>query len=375
MIKDAVGGLLDIFKGLFTGDESMFLGGIKKLFIDFPIKLVSYLGDAFFSLLEAGLAAFGIESEMVTNIKNFFRDLPANISQMFTDIGLFFTETIPAKVTEIKDSVKKFFTDAFDNIKNGFKDAISSVGDFFSGIGDKIKTVINSAIEALPLPDFIKKKLKFETKATKAAGDAVNETGVKSKYADSDITGMKRERMTGGGATMDEGFAEAAGEKYGKAKITKSGTDGYDFASGIMTPEQFKEFNKLDTDGQLEYLKNLDEEEQKRRDIIMKLKQDKIDHDKKLAKLIEEGKALQPEFGGEITSPDDQMLQDDMAYSKRTKQMKEDSAAMANRDAGKVNVISNKGGATNTSVANNTITNMAENTNTSDGSLREAFSA
>jgi len=375
MIKDAVGGLLDIFKGLFTGDGSTFLGGIKKLFIDFPIKLVSYIGDAFFSLLEAGLAAFGIESEMVTNIKNFFRDLPANISQMFTDIGLFFTETIPAKVTEIKDSVKKFFTDAFDNIKNGFKDAISSVGDFFSGIGDKIKTVINSAIEALPLPDFIKKKLKFETKATKAAGDAVNETGVKSKYADSDITGMKRERMTGGGATMDEGFAEAAGEKYGKAKITKSGTDGYDFAEGIMTPAQFKEFNKLDTDGQLEYLKNLDEEEQKRRDIIMKLKQDKIDHDKKLAKLIEEGKALQPEFGGEITSPDDQMLQDDMAYSKRTKQMKEDSAAMANRDAGKVNVISNKGGATNTSVANNSYTNIAESTNTSDGSLREAFSA
>ena len=55
--------------------------------------------------------------------------------------------------------------------------------------------------------------------------------------------------------------------------------------------------------------------------------------------------------------------------------MKEDSAAMASKDAGKVNVISNKGGATNTSVANNTITNIAESTSTSDGSLREAFSA
>jgi len=223
---------------------------------------------------------------------------------------------------------------------------------------------------------FIKKKLKFETKASKAAGNEITETGIKAKYVDSDIEGMQRESMSGGtGALMDEGFAEATGEKYGEAKITKSGTDGYDFASGIMTPEQFKEFNKLDTDGQLEYLKNLDEEEQKRRDMIMKLKQDKIDHDKKLAKLIEEGKALQPEFGGEITSPDDQLLKDDMAYSQRTKQMKEDSAAIANKDAGKMNVINNSGGATSTNVANNTITNMAENTNTSDGNLRDALSA
>ena len=376
MIKDAVGGLLDIFKGLFTGDGSMFLGGIKKLFIDFPIKLVSYVGDAFFSLLEAAFAAFGIEAEWVTSIKDFFRMLPENISQMFTDIGLFFTETIPTKVTEIKDSIKTFFTDAFDNIKNGVKDAFSAVGNFFSDIGDSVKSLINSAIDALPLPKFLKNKLKLDTKASKAADNAINETGIKSKYADSDITGMQRERMTGGGGTMGEGFAEFEGEKYGKANISKSGTDGYDFASGIMTPEEFTKFNKLKTtDEQLEFLKNLDDTEQDRRKTIEKLYNDKKEHDEKLAQMVKDGKALQPEFGGEITGPDDQLLQDDMAYSKRTKQMKEDSAAMANKDAGKVNVISNKGGATNTSVANNTITNIAENTNTSDGSLREAFSA
>ena len=52
MVKDAIGGLLDIFKGLFTGDASTFLSGVKKIFVDFPIKLVSYIGDAFFSLLK-----------------------------------------------------------------------------------------------------------------------------------------------------------------------------------------------------------------------------------------------------------------------------------------------------------------------------------
>ena len=49
-----------------------FFGGVKKIFLDFPIKLVSYIGDAFFSLIENALAAFGIEPEMVTNIKETF---------------------------------------------------------------------------------------------------------------------------------------------------------------------------------------------------------------------------------------------------------------------------------------------------------------
>ena len=375
IISDAFSGIFDLIKGIFTLDGDLIKEGIDSL-KTIPLRVATFLLDAAASLINSIGAAFGVEGDVITNILNFFTDIKNKIVESFNNALAFFTETIPAKVTEIKDSITSFFTDAFDNIKNGIKDAISSVGDFFSGIGDSIKTIINSAIQALPLPDFIKKKLKFETKASKAAGNEITETGIKAKYVDNDIEGMQREKMSGGtGALMDEGFAEATGEKYGEAKITKSGTDGYDFASGIMTPEQFKEFNKLDTDGQLEYLKNLDEEEQKRRDIIMKLKQDKIDHDKKLAKLIEEGKALQPEFGGEITSPDDQLLKDDMAYSQRTKQMKEDSAAIANKDAGKMNVINNSGGATSTNVANNTITNMAENTNTSDGNLRDALSA
>ena len=129
MVKDAIGGLLDIFKGLFTGDASTFFSGVKKLFVDFPIKLVSYIGDAFFSLLENALAAFGIESEMVTNIKNFFRELPENITKMFTDIGKFFTETIPQKVTEIKDSITGFFT---DYIVTPAKQLFTDIGNFFT---------------------------------------------------------------------------------------------------------------------------------------------------------------------------------------------------------------------------------------------------
>jgi hypothetical protein len=373
-IKDFFNGLFNIVTGIFTLDGDKIKEGIGVL-KELAIKIGTFFIDLTNSILTTIGELFGIEGLTLTKIKNFFVDIKNKVVESFDNAISFFTEDIPAKVTEIRDSVKQFFTDAFDKIKNGVKDAFSSVGNFFSDLGDSVKTLVNSAIDALPLPGFIKKKLKLETKASRAADDRVTETGIKGKYTDDSITGMQRERMTGGMGTMEEGFAEATGEKYGTAKITKSGTAGYDFASGVLTPEQFTEYNKLDTDGQLEYLKNLDEEEQKRREMILKLKQDKIDHDKRLAKMIEEGKALQPEFGGEIISPDDQLLQDDMAYARRTKQMREDSAAMDRRDQAKVNVINNTGGSTNTSVANNSYTNIAEDTNTSDNRLRDAFSA
>ena len=90
-------------------------------------------------------------------------------------------------------------------------------------------------------------------------------------------------------------------------QITKSGTGGYDFEKGIMTPKEFEEYNKLDTDGQLAYLKSLDEEEQKRREMIMNLRDKKIAFDKQNADYIKKYKVDEPEF----MSPDDQMLQDD----------------------------------------------------------------
>jgi len=128
-IKTALTGIVDLVKGLFTGDASTFFGGVKTLFIDFPIQLVSYIGDAFFSLLENALAAFGIESEMVTDIKNFFRELPEKISELFTNIGLFFTETIPAKLQAIKDSITNFFN---DNIVTPIKNLWTDIGNFFT---------------------------------------------------------------------------------------------------------------------------------------------------------------------------------------------------------------------------------------------------
>lgn len=138
IIKTAFGGIIDIFKGLFSGDASLFFGGVKKIFIDLPIKLVSYIGDAFFSLLEAALGAFGIDSQMVTDIKMWFRKLPENISALFTAIGEFFTVTIPQKVSEIYNSITSFFDDW---IITPFKNFFSMIGTFFS------ETIPNKIVE------------------------------------------------------------------------------------------------------------------------------------------------------------------------------------------------------------------------------------
>jgi len=67
------------------------------------------------------------------------------------------------------------------------------------------------------------------------------------------------------------------------------------------------ELNSLKTtDEQMAYLKSLDEEEQKRREMILRLRDKKIAFDKQNADYIKKYKVDDPEFMG----PDDQMLSD-----------------------------------------------------------------
>ena len=145
MVKTAIGGLIDIFKGLFTGDASTFLSGIKKIFVDFPIQLVSYIGEAFFGLLEAALTAFGFDATYVKDIKEFFRMLPEKISELFAKVGEFFTVTIPEKVTEIKDAIVNFFN---DKIVTPIKGLFTDIGTFFTvTVPEKFTEVSNNVTE------------------------------------------------------------------------------------------------------------------------------------------------------------------------------------------------------------------------------------
>ena len=346
-----IDGLISIFKGDFVeGFKSLFKGAglILKGAADFVLNFFGTSTD-----------------EIGASIKQFFTDILDGIKAPFIAVYDFIkpggtgdqmlAEYIYEPIDNFIENVKTFFTDLWDGAVQAVKDTFAGIGNFFSSIVDRIKTSINGAIDALPLPGFIKDKLKLETKASREADERITETGVKGKYVDQSVTGMERERMTGGGATMEEGFAEATGEKYGTAKITKSGTSGYDFAAGVLTPKQMTELNSLKTtDEQLQYLKNLDEEEQKRREMIMKLRDDKIAFDKKNADYVKKYKVDEPEF----MSPDDQLLKDDIAYRNTQRQK---VAAMKPEDTtgtGTINQVISP------NTANNTIVNNSQNVST-----------
>ena len=284
-IIDIIGPLITGLGKILTGD---IMGGLKDLgqsllnLVTLPTKL----------LLEFFDPAIQVIKQIGESILSFFKGIPEMIGTAFTNL-----------ISDLKTN----FANNTAAIKSSIMGIFAPISDFFSALGDRVKTIINSLIEKLPLPDFVKKKLKLETKATQELGETVNETGVKNKYADASVNPMSRDRAYDGGATMNEAFAESKGEKYGTANITKSGTSGYDNASGIMTPAEFSEYNKLDTNGQMDYLKSLDSNEQERRRMIDKLSKDKLEFDKKNKDYIAKYKTAPDE----MMSPDDQMLRDD----------------------------------------------------------------
>ena len=284
-IIDIIGPLITGLGKIVTGD---IMGGLKDLgqsllnLVTLPTKL----------LLEFFDPAIQVIKQIGESILSFFKGIPEMIGTAFTNL-----------ISDLKTN----FANNTAAIKSSIMGIFAPISDFFSALGDRVKTIINSLIEKLPLPDFVKKKLKLETKATQELGETVNETGVKNKYADASVNPMSRDRAYDGGATMNEAFAESKGEKYGTANITKSGTSGYDNASGIMTPAEFSEYNKLDTNGQMDYLKSLDSNEQERRRMIDKLSKDKLEFDKKNKDYIAKYKTAPDE----MVSPDDQMLRDD----------------------------------------------------------------
>jgi len=296
---------IDGFKKLFSGD---ILGGISDIFegivravFAIPLMIVNFLKPLFLDLVNLIAEPW---NNMVNAVHEYIGNIFSSITNFFS--GLFV-------------SISDFITGIPEKVMGFVKNMFSPIIDFFASIGDRIKTVVNSVIDSLPLPKFVKDKMKFKTEATKAADEVITETGIKAKYVDDTMTGMKRERVSGGGATMQEGFDEAQGEKYGTAEITKSGTGNFEYEKGIMTPNEFEKYRNLDTEGQLAFLKSLDEEEQKRREMIMDLRDKKIAFDKQNADYIKKYKVDEPEF----MSPDDQMLQDDKILRQPRRKMKD----------------------------------------------------
>ena len=186
--KEAFDGVGDLLKGAFEGDAGVFLTGIKKIFFDLPIRLVSIIGDAFFSLVDAALQTLGIDAPYVEDIAQAFRELPEaidkaiqatidffviTIPEKFNEVIAFFTETIPTKLGEMRDSIMTGISDmisfivdpivqlkddivdtvdiGIDKIKDGIVSVVTSVKDTFTNFVNGLKGMANAIIDKINL--------------------------------------------------------------------------------------------------------------------------------------------------------------------------------------------------------------------------------
>ena len=125
-------------------------------------------------------------TDVITGIKNWFISLKDNIVQFFVDaynnakaqitadvnsminfVGDIFT-TITDSISSAYTMVKDFVFDIPGKILSFVSDMFSPIVDFFSSIGSTIRNAVNGVIDSLPLPDFVKDKIKFDTEPSEA---------------------------------------------------------------------------------------------------------------------------------------------------------------------------------------------------------------
>ena len=169
----------DLIVGLFTGDFDLIkkaFSDVLKAFDDIGNKFLGVLKDAFVGLINGIGNIFGFDNlietarvyfmetipnafnEAIENLKiEFMKDInfiKTRFGEIFDAIGETFTSTV--------ESVKNFFVSLPGKIMSGVKSLFQPVMDFFSSIGTTIKEAINGIIDALPMPQFLKDKVKFD---------------------------------------------------------------------------------------------------------------------------------------------------------------------------------------------------------------------
>ena len=324
LIKTVIEGIGSVLEGLIN-DVTMFIEGFKKLFSG---DIIGGLKDIFGGILRfifaIPIAIFRFAETAIKNLvtaiepwwNNLVLGVTTWVSSAFDSVIGWFSN-IASFIGEMFNTawinIKTFFSDLPDRILGFVGNMFSPIFDFFKGIGARIKASINGIIDSLPLPDFLKDKMKFDTKETEEDIE-----GVKEKYKE-DISPGEREMKTGtyDGVTQDEALAELQGEKYIKTKYTTSGTAGYDSGAGVLTPEQYQEMEKLDTTQQkIDYLKSLNEKEQERRNVIIDLAKQKIDFEKQQQDLKDEllrqqqqRQEMMMDSINNMVSPDDYMFE------------------------------------------------------------------
>ena len=256
LVVTAVEGVIDGFKMIFEGDV---MGGLNRMFglkdglLGFLLDLPKKIFDGAKKFLGGLADAMGIDfkklydsivqyvNDTITNIKNFFIDLATNISKFFTDAYNTAKTTITDAVNgaftfigNIFTTIGNFFTDSFNMIKDfvtglpsrilGFvRSMFSPITDFFLNIGNTIKGAVNGVIEALPLPEFVKKKIKFNIEPTEAelkeAEALTGDAKVAEKIASDEREGIEK---IGGDNIFKDGVLQSGGKNLETAMLGRA---------------------------------------------------------------------------------------------------------------------------------------------------------
>ena len=344
----------NILKGLFEGDGSAFLSGIKAIFLDLPIRLVSIIGDAFFSLVDATLKFFGIESQMVQDIKIAFRTLPEaikNAVQAFTD---FFTVDIPNKFNEIKTSVKNAIGDFVDKVVSTITGVVDSVKEMFlspfKAIKNKVASFFGFSVDTATNGDATEtaKAVALEKSVIEGPKNVPDISEPIAKVGKLAVNTMEelikaRDRILIEGpksdGTLDKNFYRYQLKKLNAAIIKEEGRGEDHAKANRMAPIDYA---LEDTTGNIE-----------------SFVQDKV------------GMVGNTETNG-LPKSNTPMIEPN-EFMNNGGQLNKDSQEFASTSVmpPSMNVVT--GGTTNTTSSNTTVTNIAESTTTSDVNVKKIF--
>ena len=157
----------EVLMSIVTLDFDRLKDAFSNLFSTFNEigeKFILAIKSAIMDTIQSVGQMFGVEDligtlgEMWTNVKDKFS---AAIDSFFGFFGM-----IGDTIYNIGVSIFDFVVSIPSRIMDAVSNLFSPITNFFSSIGDRIKESINGIIDSLPLPDFVKDKMKFDTTPT-----------------------------------------------------------------------------------------------------------------------------------------------------------------------------------------------------------------
>ena len=346
---EAFTAIQNILKGLFEGDGSAFLSGIKTILVDLPIRFIGIIGDAFFSLTDAVLKFFGIESQFVQDAKMFFRQLPETISNAIKAFVDFFVVDIPNKFNELKTAA----TDKFTSLVTSVKDAVVGfVDNVISAITETIQTVKDTIMAPI-----------------KAIKDKVSGVigGVKDFFSGSDEKAQV-EKMTKGDMSLEEAKAK---QKRTYFSIHQNKDPNAEYSSSDKASMQMANHMVIDADPTRDESHKAMNSMKPMLYADYDIRGDRDGLNFAASSALNDRNEMKTLMGNDLPQSNTPVIEPN-EFMNNGGQLNKDSQEFASMPPSvNMNVI--KGGDNSTVQSNQTYTNIAENTTTSDMNAKKIF--